>query len=90
MTFPSLLFGILISMLYGAIFHFLRSGDGGRLFRYLIFSTIGFWIGQFIGNFFSLNFFNLGSIYLGVATIGSVIILLVGHWLSLIETEEYD
>lgn len=90
MTTPSLLFGFLISMLYGAIFHFLRSGDGGRLFQYLIFSIIGFWIGQFIGSVFSLHLVGLGTIHLGVATIGSIIILFLGHWLNLIETEEYE
>ncbi len=90
MTPPSLLFGFLIPMLYGAIFHFLRGGVGGRPLRYLIFSLAGFWIGQFVGDVFSLHLFGLGSIHLGVATIGSMIVLFLGHWLSLIETEEYE
>ena len=90
MNLPIILFGILISTLYGAIFHFLLRGDGRRLFRYLFFSLTGFWIGHLIGSAFSLNFLHLGPLHLGVATIGSAIILFLGHWLSLIETEEYE
>ncbi len=88
MTLPNLILGIFISSLYGVIFHLWRGGDGGKLLLYLVFSWIGFWLGQIVGNTFSISFANLGPLRLGTATLGSLIILLVGNWLSLIETSE--
>jgi uncharacterized membrane protein YeaQ/YmgE (transglycosylase-associated protein family) len=90
MTLPSLILGIIISSLYGAIFHLWRGGDGGKLFLYLVFSWIGFWLGQIIGNTFSISLASLGPLRLGTATLGSLIILVVGYWLSLIETREIN
>jgi hypothetical protein len=90
MTLPSLLLGIFISSLYGALFHLWRGGDGGKLFLYLIFSWIGFWLGQIVGNIFVMTFASLGPLHLGAATIGSITILGVGYWLSLIETNETE
>jgi hypothetical protein len=86
MTLPSIILGFFISSLYGAIFHLWRGGDGGKLFLYLIFSWIGFWLGQIVGDRLSLTFASLGPLHLGVATLGSIIILGIGYWLSLIET----
>jgi len=90
MTLPSFILGIFISSLYGALFHLWRGGDGGKLFLYLIFSWIGFWLGHFIGNTFTINLVSLGPLHLGTATLGSLIILGIGYWLSLIESREVE
>jgi len=86
MTLPSFLIGIVISSLYGAIFHLWRGGGLGRLILYIILAWIGFWAGHFTGNALNWTFFSLGPLRLGTATIGTVISLGVGYWLSLVET----
>ncbi len=88
MTIPAILFGFLISSFYGLIFHFWRGGNGGRLFLYLIFSWIGFWVGHAIGNYFGWTFFTFGILRVGMATVGSLIALALGYFLSLIDTGE--
>lgn len=88
MTLPSIILGIFISSLYGAIFHLWRGGNGGKLFLYLIFSWIGFWLGQIVGDTFDLTIGNLGPLHLVSATLGSLVILGIGYWLSLIDTNE--
>jgi hypothetical protein len=86
MTLPSIILGFFISSLYGAIFHLWRGGDGGKLLLYLIFSWIGFWLGQIVGDTFDFTIGALGPLYLGPATLGSLVILGIGYWLSLIDT----
>ena len=86
MTIPGLLFGFLISSLFGLLFHFWRGGNGGRLILYLFFAWIGFWIGHTVGNYFDWTFFSLGVLRLGMATVGSIVVLGIGYYLSLIDT----
>jgi hypothetical protein len=86
MTLPSFLLGIVISSLYGAIFHLWRGGGLGRLILYIILAWIGFWTGHFVGNALNWTFFSLGPLRLGTATLSTLIFLGVGYWLSLVET----
>lgn len=88
MTLPTILFGLLISTLYGAVFHVWRGGGLGRLILYLILGWAGFWIGHFLGAWLGWTFNNLGSLNLGMATLTSVAFLFIGHWLSLIKVEK--
>lgn len=88
MTIPNFILGVLISTLYGALFHFWRGGNAGRLILYLIFSWIGFWLGHIIGALIDLNFLSLGPLRLGLATLGSLVALFFGYWLSLIQPAE--
>jgi hypothetical protein len=88
MTLPSIVLGIFISSLYGAIFHLWRGGDGGKLILYLLFSWIGFWLGQIVGDTVGILIGNLGPLHIGSATLGSLVILGIGYWLSLIDTNE--
>ncbi len=82
MTFPTLLFALLIALLYGALYHFIRGGNGWRLLLYFGLSILGFFIGQWIGTWRGWNFFLLGSLHLGFGTIGSVFFLIAGEWLG--------
>ncbi len=88
MTFPSIIIGIVISSLYGAVFHLYRGGGLGRLILYLILAWIGFWTGHFAGKRFGLDFFSLGPLNLGMATLGSAVVLIFGYWLSLVERKK--
>ena len=56
MTLPALLFGLVVSTLYGAAFHLWQGGGAGRLALYIILSWIGFWIGHLAGSLFRLDF----------------------------------
>ena len=81
-TFPALLFGLLVSALYGAAFHLWKNGGLGRLVVFLFFSVAGFWVGHLIGFLLKFNFLNIGPIYFGIATLSSFIFLMVGNELS--------
>jgi uncharacterized membrane protein YeaQ/YmgE (transglycosylase-associated protein family) len=85
MTLPALIFGILVSTLYGAAFHLWRGGSLGRLLLYLLLGWIGFWVGHLLATNWGWAFLSVGSLRLGMATFGSFSLLLVGYWLSLVE-----
>lgn len=84
---PAFILGLLASTLYGALFHLWRGGGAGRLLLYLLLSWAGFWIGQAFGSWQGWTFGNIGPLNLGMATLTSLMFLLIGHWLSLIEIE---
>jgi uncharacterized membrane protein YeaQ/YmgE (transglycosylase-associated protein family) len=85
MTLPTLAFGILVSTLYGAAFHLWRGGSLGRLLLYLLLGWVGFWVGHALATNWGWDLLSVGSLRLGMATIGSFLFLLVGYWLSLVE-----
>lgn len=85
MTFPSILIGIVISSLYGAVFHLIKGGGLGRLLLYLILAWIGFWLGHIIASRLGWSFLPYGPLQLGSATLGAAATLFLGHWLSLVD-----
>ncbi len=87
MTLPTLIFGGLLATLYGAVFHLIRGGGLGKLLVYILLSWAGFWSGQFIAERYSLEFLNIGSLHLGIATILSIIFMIIGYWILLGRTQ---
>ena len=87
MSLPALLFGFVISTLYGAAFHLIRGGGAGRLLLYLLLAWAGFWSGQFLAAQWGWTFASLGPLHLGMATLASLLFLAVGNWLSLVDAE---
>jgi hypothetical protein len=87
MSFPAFLFGLLISSLYGAVFHLWRGGGLGRLVLYMLLGWAGFWIGQFIAARLGWTFGSLGPLHLGMASVMSLLFLGIGYWLSLVEVD---
>lgn len=85
MTLPTLLFALIIALLYGAIYHLIRGGGIWRLFLYLGLSLFGFAAGHLIGLWRGWVWIPLGSINFGLSSIGSIIILFLGDWLSRME-----
>ncbi len=85
MTLPSLLLGLIVSLFTGAVFHLWRGGGGGRLVFYLALSVIGFAVGGWFGDSHNWVFFPVGPLNLGMGTLGSVLFLAGGYWLSLVE-----
>jgi uncharacterized membrane protein YeaQ/YmgE (transglycosylase-associated protein family) len=87
MSIPALLLGLILSTLYGALFHLWRGGNAGRLLLYLLLSWSGFWLGQLIGNLFNVTFDLVGLLHVVTATLGSLVFLAIGYWLSLVQSE---
>jgi len=87
MTLPAILFGMIISTLYGALFHLWRGGSVGRLIFYLCLAWAGFWIGQFLAIQLGWTFLSVGSLHLGLATALSAVFLFAGYWLSLVQVQ---
>jgi len=86
MTLPTLLFALLVALLYGALYHLVRGGGFWRLVLYLVLSVIGFIIGHLIGLWQEWVLLPVGSLNLGLSTMGSFLILLIGDWLSRMES----
>ena len=82
----SLVLGLVLSTLYGALFHLWRNGGSQRLILYLALSWAGYLIGHFAGSILNINFDKIGESHIGLASLGSIIFLFGGYWLSLIET----
>ena len=87
MTIPTLLFALLIALLFGALYHILRGGGFWMLLLYLGLSTLGFVIGHLVGLWREWFFMQMGPLNLGMSTIGSLVILVFGDWLSRIDTK---
>jgi len=87
MTLPTLLFALIIALLYGSLYHLLRGGGFWRLFLYLVLSVFGFAIGHLVGLWRGWVFAPLGSLNVGMSSVGSFVILVIGDWLSRIEAK---
>ena len=85
MTLPSFLFALLIALLYGAFYHLIRGGSFWRLLLYLGLSIFGFVLGHLFGVWRGWVLLPIGSINFGLASIGSLVILVIGDWLSRLE-----
>ncbi len=88
MTLPALLLALLVALLYGALYHLIRDGSLWRLLLYFGLSIFGFAIGHLIGIWRGWIFIPLGSLNLGLSSLGSILTLIVGDWLSRVETSE--
>jgi hypothetical protein len=79
MPFINILFGVILSTLYGAAFHFWRGGSTRRLALYLGLSWAGFWAGHYLGQLMGWSFAQVGPLYVGMATLGSLAALFTGY-----------
>ncbi|MEW6651439.1 MAG: hypothetical protein AB1453_14790 [Chloroflexota bacterium] len=89
MMLQTILLGFLVSTLYGAAFHLWRGGGLWRLGMYLLFAWIGFWGGHWLGLVLNWEFIRVGELNLGSGTMGSLLILGVGYWLSLAQVDPH-
>jgi hypothetical protein len=85
MTLPTFLFALLVALFYGAVYHLIRDGGFWRLILYFGLSIFGFVVGHLIGLWRSWTFIPLGSLNFGLSSLGSVMVLIVGDWLSRME-----
>ena len=84
MSLPGILLGFFVSTLFGAAFHLVRGGGLGRLILYLFLSWFGFIAGHLLGNVIGLKFWVVGTLNLGPAILGNLLLLGLGYWLSLV------
>ncbi len=82
LTIPALFFSLLIALFYGALYHLIRDGGFWRLILFCLLSIFGFALGYLFGLWRGWVWIPLGTINLGVSTIGSLLLLLLGDWLS--------
>ena len=82
MNIVTILFGWIMATLLGALFHLWRDGGFWKLLLYLGLSWAGFWLGNWAASAWGVNFLLVGGLNLGLALIGSMIFLFVGHWVS--------
>ena len=82
MNIVTILFGWLMATLLGALFHLWRDGGFWKLLLYLGLSWVGFWLGNWAAGAWGVKFLLVGGLNLGLALIGSLIFLFVGHWVS--------
>lgn len=76
-----LVLGFLLASIYGAGFHLIFGGPIKRILVYLAAAWLGFFIGQFLGDFFNFELLKLGKIHLVSATLGAWALLLLAWWL---------
>jgi hypothetical protein len=77
---------LLIALFYGALYHLVRGGGFWRLVLFLFLGVLGFTLGHLVGLWRGWVWIPLGSINLGVSTVGSFVLLLLGDWLTGFET----
>lgn len=85
MTIPAIVFSIFFASIFGSLLHLWRGGNLFRLVLYLVLSWIGFFCGHFLAEQLSIHFLDVGTIHLGFGIIGTILLLGLGYWLSLIE-----
>jgi hypothetical protein len=85
MTVPSYVLGAIYTLLIGSLFQVMVGGGAGRLLFYLLLSLIGGAAGQWLGVWMNWTVLPVGPLNLGMVTIGSLVLLGIGHWLSLVE-----
>ena len=88
MTLPALLFASLIALFYGALYHLIRGGGFWRIFLYFSLSILGFVAGHLIGVWRGWVFLPLGALNFGLSSLGSLLFLVLGDWLSRIEVPQ--
>ncbi len=80
MTLPSLLLAIILSTLYGALFHLIMGGSSSRMLFYLIASWLGFALGHFAGVWFGVTLGAIGPLNAGTASLASWLMLLLARF----------
>ena len=88
MSLPAILLGVVIACLVGALYHLWRGGGPGRIAFFLVLALIGFFGGTVLANLKSLVLWQIGQLDVGFGALGALLILGLGDWLTLINTQE--
>jgi len=77
MPSPDFTFAFIVATMISSIFHLIVGGDARRLALLLLAGWVGFALGQFFAQTFALEIYAIGNIRIVVASIGSLIALVV-------------
>lgn len=77
----ALVLGFLLAGIYGGVFHLIFGGSIRRIALYLVVAWAGFFIGQFVGDFFNFELLKLGKVHLISASVGAWLALFATSWL---------
>ncbi len=76
---PVFAFACIMATMYGLAFYVLTGGDARRLVLFVVTSWVGFLLGQYIGDSFSLDNLRIGTIHLLPATVAAFALLCFAH-----------
>ena len=79
---PTTIFGFILATLFGAGFHIIVGGDARRLALFLLAGWVGFGLGHLLGVMFSINIFNIGTLHIATAVMGTIMALVSAHLLT--------
>jgi len=82
MTAPALVYSFLLASFLGSVFHFWKGGGGRKLLLFLILSWSGFYLGHLVGSSWDVEILMIGSIFGGFGALGSILLLLIGNFVS--------
>jgi len=82
LTLPVFVFGSLVGLLIGALFHLIAGGNLIRLIFCLVFGWIGFWGGNYFSQKFGIPVYQYGQISYGTAIFFSMLLAAGGYWIS--------
>lgn len=88
MTLPALLFALIVALFYGAFYHLIRGGSFWRLMLYFCLSVVGFAMGHLVGMWRGWQLLPLGALNMGLSSAGSILMLMLGDWLTRIEVSQ--
>ena len=84
MYLPTIVFGMLLSTLIGALYHLLRGGSSKKIWLYLFLSWAGFWLGDTLAFYTGWSFLTAGVLNAGMGAVLSIAFLIVGDVISLV------
>lgn len=79
---PTLTFAFIAATLVGATFHLIVGGDARRLALFLLAGWLGFAVGHLVGVALEINLYNIGTLRVLPAAVGSLITLVVALLLT--------
>jgi hypothetical protein len=85
MPIPTIVFGVLLSTLYGGLYHLIRGGKLRKLLLYLVLAWAGFWLGDTLGWLLGWTFGQVGMLNAGMGTVLAFVFLAVGDLVSRIQ-----
>ncbi|MCS6993504.1 MAG: hypothetical protein N2117_08975 [Anaerolineales bacterium] len=84
MPLPTIVFGVLLSTLYGGLYHLIRGGKTRKLLLFLVLSWAGFWVGDTVGWLLNWTFAPVGMMNAGMGTVGAFVFLVAGDLASMV------
>ena len=84
MPIPTIVFGVLLSTLYGGLYHLIRGGKTRKLLLFLALAWAGFWLGDMLGWLLGWTFGQIGIMNAGMGTLGAFLFLGIGDLVSLV------